>query len=416
MSQISQTGPGGGPLAGLKVLELGHIVAGPTAGQVFGDLGADVIKIESVGGGDLARTMPGPMSAMFSFLNRNKRSIALDLKREGKGVFLDLARTADVVVENFSYGAIDRLGIGYGVVSAFNPGVVWLSLKGFLPGPNEAQPMLDELAQMAGGLAFMTGTAEKPARAGASVIDIGAATHGCVAVLAALRERDRMPAAERRGQYITAGLYETSVYLVAQWMAAAQSAGEASIPLSQIRQGTRMGFAIYRLFEAADGERIFVGITSDAHWIRFCEAFGREDLGKDERYQRNAGRLANRLELAGELERMFATMPASTIAAKLMAARIPCSPLRRPDQLADETHLVESGQLLPVSFPNGKVGKLPKLPFRSDGYEMPLRYAPPGLGEHTLPILQGLGYSSGRIQSLVDGGHALAGGDKETAR
>ena len=206
------------PLAGLRVLELGHIVAGPAAGQILADMGADVIKVESVDGGDQVRQMPGAMAAMFHFLNRNKRSVALDLKGEGASIFLKMAADADVIIDNYSYGAVDRLGLGYEVVSQTNPGLVWLSIKGFLPGPSESQPMLDELAQMAGGLAFMTGTEQKPMRAGASIIDIGAAAYGIIAVLAALRQRDTTG----QGQHIVAGLYETSVYYVAQWMATAQ--------------------------------------------------------------------------------------------------------------------------------------------------------------------------------------------------
>ena len=216
------------PLAGLKVLELGHIVAGPAAGQILADMGADVIKVESVDGGDQVRQMPGSMAAMFQLLNRNKRSVALDLKGEGAEIFLKMASGADVVIENFSYGAVDRLGLGYEVVSQTNPGLVWLSIKGFLPGPSESQPLLDELAQMAGGLAFMTGTETKPVRAGASIIDLGAAAYGIIAVLAALRQRDTTG----KGQHIVAGLYETSVYYVAQWMATAQFSGEQSVPMA----------------------------------------------------------------------------------------------------------------------------------------------------------------------------------------
>ena len=218
------------PLAGLKVLELGHIVAGPAAGQILADLGADVIKVESVEGGDQVRQMPGSMAAMFHFLNRNKRSVALDLKGEGAGVFLEMAAGADVVIDNFSYGAVERLGLDYEVVSVANPRLVWLSIKGFLPGPSESQSMLDELAQMAGGLAYMTGTEQKPTRAGASIIDIGAAAYGIIAVLAALRQRDVTGV----GQRIVSGLYETSVYYVAQWMATAQFSGEPSVLLRNL--------------------------------------------------------------------------------------------------------------------------------------------------------------------------------------
>jgi crotonobetainyl-CoA:carnitine CoA-transferase CaiB-like acyl-CoA transferase len=394
------------PVEGLRVIELGHIVAGPTAGQILADLGADVIKVESPDGGDQARRMPGPMAAMFSFLNRNKRSVALDLKGEGKDVFVKLAADADVIIDNFAYGAIERLGIGYEEMSKANPKLIWLSIKGYLPGLRESQPMLDELAQMAGGLAFMTGTEDKPSRAGASVIDIGAATYGALAVLAALRQREIGGA---QGQFITAGLYETSAYLVAQWMAAAQYAGEPSVPLSTIRQGARMGFAIYRLFGTADGSPIFVGITSNAHWERFCKVFERLDLLQDSRFSDNALRLANRNVLNPMLEDIFSDLPLAQVDSMLREAKIPCSPMRRPDQLAEEIHLNESGQLLETELANGKRAKLPKLPIRATGFDMPLRREPPVLGEDTRDVLEELGYSSSEIGRLIQIGAVLEG-------
>ena len=338
------------PLAGMKVLELGHIVAGPAAGQILADMGADVIKVESVDGGDQVRQMPGAMAAMFHFLNRNKRSVALDLKGEGASIFLKMAAGADVIIDNYSYGAVDRLGLGYEVVSHTNPGLVWLSIKGFLPGPSESQPMLDELAQMAGGLAFMTGTEQKPMRAGASIIDIGAAAYGIIAVLAALRQRDTTG----QGQHIVAGLYETSVYYVAQWMATAQFSDQESVPLATMQQGTRMGFSVYQLFDTRDGHRLFVGIMSDAHWVRFCKAFGPDDLLVHPRFADSAGRLANRTELNAIIGAVLVRYTRDEAMALLKTANIPFAPIRRPDQLGSEEHLMASAQLVETPFPNGK--------------------------------------------------------------
>jgi len=400
--------PGVLPLEGLRVLELGHIVAGPTAGQILADMGANVVKIESVDGGDQARSMPGPMAAMFHFLNRNKRSVALDLKGRGKEVFLRMAADADVIVDNFAYGAIDRLGVGYEVVSQGNPRVVWLSIKGFLPGPLEAQPMLDELAQMAGGLAFMTGLADRPMRAGASVVDIGAASYGIIGVLAALRQRDALP--DGRGQHITAGLYETSVYWVAQWMASALFSGEPSTPVTVIQQGTRMGYGIYRLFTTADGSQVFVGVISNAHWERFCAAFDVPKLRDDPRYQDNASRLAHRPELNDTVARMIAAMTLDEAVRRLQVANVPFTPMRRPDQLPDEAHLNGSGQLVEVPLPNGRTGKLPKLPFRASGFDMPLRSGAPALGADTTAVLAELGYSRQEVESLLACGAVAAGG------
>lgn len=385
------------PLADMKVLELGHIVAGPAAGQILADMGADVIKVESVDGGDQVRQMPGAMAAMFHFLNRNKRSVALDLKGEGASIFLKMAADADVIIDNYSYGAVDRLGLGYEVVSQTNPRLVWLSIKGFLPGPSESQPMLDELAQMAGGLAFMTGTEQKPMRAGASIIDIGAAAYGIIAVLAALRQRD----ATGQGQHIVAGLYETSVFYVAQWMATAQFSDQASVPLATMQQGTRMGFSVYQLFDTRDGQRVFVGIMSDAHWVRFCKAFGPDDQLNHPQFADSAGRLANRTELNTTIGAVLNRYTRDEAMALLKAASIPFAPIRRPDQLGSEEHLTASDQLVETPFPNGKTGRLPKLPFRSSGFDMPLRSQAPELGADTAAVLAELGYSKGDVSALA---------------
>ncbi len=392
----SRPGSSALPLAGLKVLELGHIVAGPAAGQILADMGADVIKVESVDGGDQVRQMPGAMSAMFHFLNRNKRSVALDLKGEGAAIFLQMATGADVVIDNYSYGAVDRLGLGYDVVSQTNPGLVWLSIKGFLPGPSESQPMLDELAQMAGGLAFMTGTEQKPMRAGASIIDIGAAAYGIIAVLAALRQRDTTG----QGQRIVAGLYETSVYYVAQWMATAQFGEQESVPLATMQQGTRMGFSVYQLFDTLDGNRVFVGIMSDAHWVRFIKVFGPDTLLDDARFMASADRLVNRAELNAAIGAVLARYTSEDAMARLKTANIPFAPIRRPDQLHAEAHLRASGQLVETPFPNGKTGQLPKLPFRASGFDMPLRSEAPALGADTADVLAALGYSEDDLAAL----------------
>lgn len=385
------------PLAGIRVLEIGHIVAGPAAGQILADMGADVIKIESVEGGDRVRQMPGSMAAMFHFLNRNKRSVALDLKGEGAAVFLDLARGADVVIDNFAHGAIERLGLGFDVVSQVHPGLVWLSIKGFLPGPSQEQPLLDELAQMGGGLAFMTGTEQKPVRAGASIIDIGAAAYGIIAVLAALRQRD----ATGQGQRIVAGLYETSVYYVGQWMAASQFSGEPSVPLATMQQGSRMGFSVYQLFDTSDGHRVFIGIMSDAHWGRFCREFGPDPRLEDERFAHSAGRLENRADLTCAISAVVGNCTRDEAMALLVAANVPFAPIRRPDQLGSETQLTESRQLVATPFPNGKTGNLPKLPFRASGFDMPLRHAAPALGADTADVLAEIGYSAEEVAALA---------------
>src|SRR5499426_3668714 len=306
------------PLDGLRVLELGHIIAGPSAGLLLADLGADVIKVERAGEGDQSRTMPAGTSALFHFLNRNKRSIAIDLKgsTEGRALFLRLVSGSDVVIDNFAFGAVEALGLGYDVLARTNPGIIYLDLKGFLPGPNEARPFLDELAQMSAGLAFMTGPRGQPIRAGASIVDVGAAAYGVIAVLAALQQRARTGT----GQRITSGLYETTVFWVGQWLANYGATGEPSVPMPEIRQGTRMGWGIYQLFTAADGEQVFIGITSNAHWERFCTQFGLGDLLADERLSDNSKRVAARAWLPARIAEEMLKYPSTELAERLARA------------------------------------------------------------------------------------------------
>jgi crotonobetainyl-CoA:carnitine CoA-transferase CaiB-like acyl-CoA transferase len=387
------------PLEGIRVLELGHIIAGPSAGLLLADLGADVIKVERPGEGDQSRTMPAGTSANFHFLNRNKRSIAIDLKgsADGRALFLRLAAASDVVIDNFAYGAVEGLGLGYDVLARTHPGVIYLALKGFLPGPYEARPFLDELAQMSAGLAFMTGPRGQPLRAGASIVDVGAAAYGVIAVLAALHQR----AATGRGQKITSGLYETAVFWVGQWLAQYAETGEPSVPMPEIRQGTRMGWGVYHLFAAADGEQIFIGITSNGHWERFCAEFGLKELLADERLDDNAKRVAARDWLPGRITEEMRRYPSGELSERLERARVPFAPLRRPDQLVDDPHLNAAGQFVATPLPGRGPAKLPKLPVRSSAFEMGLRRAAPRLGEHTWEILQELGIPRDEIDALA---------------
>jgi crotonobetainyl-CoA:carnitine CoA-transferase CaiB-like acyl-CoA transferase len=387
------------PLDGLRVLELGHIIAGPSAGLLLADLGADVIKVERPGEGDQTRGMPAGNGANFHFLNRNKRSITIDLKgsSEGRELFLRLAKGSDIVIDNFAYGAVEGLGLGYDVLARENPRIIYMALKGFLPGPYEARPFLDELAQMSAGLAFMTGPRGQPLRAGASIVDVGAAAYGVIAVLAALQQR----AHTGRGQKITSGLYETTVFWVGQWLANYGATGEPSVPMPEIRQGTRMGWGIYQLFTASDGEQVFIGITSNAHWERFGKEFGLADLLADERLNDNSKRVAARAWLPARIAEEMLKYPSTALAERLERAKIPFAPLRRPDQLVDDPHLNASEQWMATPLPGRPPAKLPKMPVRSSAYEFSLRRPAPQLGEHTREVLQEFGLSKDDIDALA---------------
>jgi crotonobetainyl-CoA:carnitine CoA-transferase CaiB-like acyl-CoA transferase len=385
------------PLHGLRVLELGHIVAGPSAALILADLGADVIKIENPDGGDQARRMPGAGSGYYYF-NRNKRSVAIDLKAPlGKALFLTLVRSSDICLDNYAPGALKRLGLDFDTLSAENPRLIHMAIKGFLPGPYEQRPSLDELAQMMGGLAFMTGPPGRPLRAGASIIDIGAATYGVIGILAALYQR----AETGHGQHITSGLFETTVFWVGQWMARAVATGQPSRPMAEIGQSVRMGWGIFHLFETQDKEQVFIGVTSNAHWERFCAILDLAELYADERLASNEKRVVAQEWMLPKIRGAVARYTSADLQKKLEKASVPYAPLQRPDQLLDDPHLKESGQLMAVPMEGGKIGHLPKLPFKSDAYDFTLRCGAPGLGADTREVLIEAGLATSEIDALI---------------
>ena len=385
------------PLKGLRVLELGHIVAGPTAALILADLGADVIKIENPDGGDQARRMPGAGSGYYYF-NRNKRSLAIDLKAPlGKELFRTLIKSADVCLDNYAPGALDRLGLGFDVMSADNPRIIHMAIKGFLPGPYENRPSLDELAQMMGGLAFMTGPPGRPLRAGASIIDIGAATYGVIGILAALHQR----AETGLGQHITSGLFETTVFWVGQWMARAVATGQPSRPMAEVGQSIRMGWGIFHLFDTSDEAQVFIGVTSNQHWERFCGELGLPELYADDRLTTNEKRVTAQEWMLPKIREVVARYTSLELQKKLDKASVPYAPVARPDQLLNDPHLIASNQLLTVPMEGGKTGNLPKLPFSSSAYEFTLRRGAPGLGADTREVLAEAGIADAEIEALL---------------
>ena len=271
------------PLSGIKVIEMTHMVMGPAVGAILGDLGADVIKIEPLTG-DKTRKLKASGSGFFLTYNRNKRSIALDVKTpEGQDIVQKLLAGADVFIENFRPGAMDKLGFSYSELEKTNPGLIYCSAKGFLNGPYQHRTALDEVAQMMGGLAYMTGPPGRPLRAGSSVIDIMGGMYGVVAILAALEERHRT----KKGQKVTSALFENVVYLMGQHMAQTATTGSAPPPMS-VRVST---WAVYDIFETKGDDQIFVGVVSDTQWKVFCEAFGLTDFISDKDMEINSGRV-----------------------------------------------------------------------------------------------------------------------------
>ncbi len=388
------------PLAGLRVLEFSHTIMGPTAGLVLADLGADVVKVEPAPKGDHTRGLGGFAAGFFAAFNRNKRGIAIDLKQpEGQEAVHRLAAQADVVLENYGPGTMEKLGCGYEALSARNPRLIYLALKGYLAGPYAHRPALDEVVQFHVGLAHMTGPYGRPLRAGASVIDILGAVFGVVAVQAALRERD----ATGRGQRVSSALFESAAFLMASHMAGIAITGEDMPPMPE-RRGA---WAIYEVFPTSDGQ-LFIGVTSDQQWTRFTEEFALADLAADPRLATNVMRVTEREWLVPVLKQVTARLPTAEVAARLERCHVSWAPVGKPGDLFEDAHLLATGGLLDVfvSRIGGETGPrvgIPALPveFGAERARGTLHRQPPQVGEHNAEVLAEAGFSPAEIAALA---------------
>ncbi|MDB5810918.1 MAG: hypothetical protein JWN94_3040 [Betaproteobacteria bacterium] len=386
------------PLEGVRVLELSHIVAGPSGGVMLGDLGAEVIKIEHPASGDTARSQSNGGQTFYSF-NRNKQYLALDLRKDaGKKIFGELVTKADVVLDNFAPGAMKRLGLDYAWGRGINKRIIYCSVKGFLPGPSSDRPFLDELAQMEGGLAYLTGYQDQPMRAGASITDIGAATYGVIGILSALYRRERTG----EGDHIEAGLYETIVFWISQYVLGAQLTGVNPPPRGSRSSGMgkNMGWGVYRLFPTRDGRQIFIAVTGNRHWTGLCDVLSFTDWRDSTEFNSNKKRGAHKPRINERVAAAVIQMDYDDIAARLYKALVPYSPVNTPLDLVNEKHMTEGGHWM-----NLKVGdkpfRVPKLPItmeRTTAFSV--REQPNTLGAHTDAILANLGYSGQQIEAL----------------
>jgi crotonobetainyl-CoA:carnitine CoA-transferase CaiB-like acyl-CoA transferase len=368
------------PLAGIRVLEFGHTVLGPCCGMMLADLGAEVIKIEPPEG-DRTRRLRGFGTGYFSYFNRNKKSVVLDYKtEEGLADARALIKTADVLIENMAPGALTRAGLGPKDTRALNPNLIYCSLKGFLPGPYENRVALDEIAQMMSGLAYMTGPPGMPLRAGTSIADMLGGIFGAMGILVSLRERDK----GKGGAVVESALFETAVFLMGQFMAYSAIVKEPVPPMP----ARISAWGVYDLFEAADGKRIFVGVTSDAHWNSFCREFDRGDLFADSSLSTNELRVDARPRLLPLLAAMFKTLASSEIESRCVDAKLPFAFVAQPEDLFDDPQLNANGGLLDITLPGGIQTKLPSLPIRIGGEHFALRSNPPAKGADTEDILK----------------------------
>jgi crotonobetainyl-CoA:carnitine CoA-transferase CaiB-like acyl-CoA transferase len=391
------------PLKGLKVVEFTHMVMGPTCGMVLADLGAEVIKVEPIEG-DRTRTLLGAGAGFFPMFNRNKKSIQIDLhKPEGAAVARRLCATADVVAENFKPGTMAKYGLDHASLSRANPRLIYASLKGFLPGPYDHRTALDEVVQMMGGLAYMTGRPGDPLRAGSSVNDIMGGMFGAIAILGALIQRG----ISGRGMEVQAALYENNIFLVGQHMLQYAITGQPAAPMP-----ARISpWAIYDVFTVKDGEQIFLAAVSDAQWLTFCDTLGFADLKADARYATNNDRVGLRDQLLGELRARLAGRSAAEISRAMEQAGLPFAPIRKPEELLDDPHLLATGGLAEIQLTDGaRAGQTVKttlFPFTLDGERLGVKLNPPRRGEHSRDVLKAIGLADAEIDALIES-HAVA--------
>jgi crotonobetainyl-CoA:carnitine CoA-transferase CaiB-like acyl-CoA transferase len=389
------------PLAGITVIEFCHTIMGPSCGLALADLGAEVIKVEPVEG-DRTRRLGGFGLGFFSYYNRNKRSIAIDLKSdEGRKAVERLVETADAMIENFAPGTLDRMGYGYEAMARINPRLIYCSMKGFLAGPYEHRPALDEVVQYMGGLAYMTGPPGRPLRAGAPVVDIMGGTFGALAILAALQERHRTG----RGQFVKSSLFESTAYMLAQAMAAEKIGGKPVPPMP----ARVSSWCVYEPFSSRDGKLLFIAITTDNIWKRFCEAFGLGDLLRDPELQSNEQRVRHRPRILPVITDLVARHDIADLMQKLETLSVPFAPLATPADLFDDPHLNHGNRMFETELVDGRRLKLPGLPVEMDGHELGIRRNPPVIGEHTREVLLEAGFTEAEIAAMAAAGKATLG-------
>ncbi|HPU52670.1 MAG TPA: CaiB/BaiF CoA-transferase family protein [Burkholderiaceae bacterium] len=388
------------PLRGITVIELSHMIMGPVTGMILADLGAEVIKIEPIEG-DNTRRLKGSGIGYFPVFSRNKRSLAVDLKSaDGQALVRDLAAKADMLVENFRDDSLAQYGLDYGSLSAVNPGLIYVSLKGFLSGPYKSRTALDEVVQMMGGMAQINGDGQTPRRVAPSANDILGGTFGVVGALAALNDRR----STGRGRHVRSGLFETNLLLVAQFIAQYQLTGAPAIPVGRTRKPP---WGVYDIFETADG-RIFVAVVSDAQWRSFARVFLPPQFADDERLRTAVQREAARDWVVPQVAAALKPWKSADLCAALEAAGLSYGPIREPHDLLDDPHLRGGQALIDTLLPSGEQISAAALPIEFDGLKAGKRSDPAPIGGDTRAVLAGLGLDPARIEALLASGAVAA--------
>ena len=366
------------PLTGVRVVEMTHMVMGPTCGMILAQLGAEVIKVEPPAG-DKTRSLGGMGTAFFPLFNRGKRSIVLDLaKAEDRETMHLLLATADVFLENFRDGLMDRQGLGTAELRRRYPHLIVAGHKGFLSGPYEHRPALDEVVQMMSGLAAMTGTKDKPQRIGSSANDIMGGMFGAIAILAALYQRR----GEREGASIRVGLFENCLFLVAQHMVQYEMTGIKPLSMPEREHA----WPVYDIFETADHEKIFIGVVTEGHWETFCREFGLEELSEDPTLRSTTDRILARARIIPRVANEVKRWKAAELSATLDRLNICFSPINRPEDLFGDPHVLRAGGLVNSTNSNGEPFRVPALPVEWNGASIGEDLKVPALGADTAAI------------------------------
>ncbi|HEV2533278.1 CaiB/BaiF CoA-transferase family protein [Phenylobacterium sp.] len=384
-----------GALAGLRVLDCTHVIAGAWCSLILADLGADVVKIEPPAG-ETTRGHPGAAFRAFDFVNRNKRAIALDLTTEaGAGVVRRLARAADVFVENYRPGSLDRMGLGYEAIKAINPKIVYASVSGFgLDGPYRDRGGFDLIAQAMSGIMSFTGEegSDKPVAAGVPISDLNAGVFAAVGVLAALRARDQ----SGEGQHVETSLLESALAYTVWETGMFLTTGEVAK-----RQGTRHRLAApYEALKTADGHMV-VGVNNQRLWLRFCEAIGAPEMAEEEAFARPNRRVRNRDALQARIEAILMTDTSANWMARLEAKGVPAGPLNTIAEAWADPQVQARGLLAEVA---GR--RFVRTPIKLHGTPVALNRGPAEVGEHTREVLAEAGFSGEEIEALIANGAA----------